>query len=133
MVDAWTSLEIKRYLYMTKRRYRYVYTPELNHSAVYFKSGSLYQCQPEAGYRCGKYMGNKRNMMNSIAIIESLPGSERHYRYFVALTSNVLKVNSAWDHSRLAAAIQKAVLTREKVTVQEDGKPEQIQQAGQSD
>ncbi|VUD62717.1 hypothetical protein TDB9533_03097 [Thalassocella blandensis] len=133
LVDPWSSLEIKRYLYMTKRRYRYVYAPELNKSAVFFKSGSLYQCQPEEGYRCAKYMGNKRNFMNSIAVVESLPGDAKPYRYLVALISNVLKVNSAWDHSRLAAAIHQAVLTREKVIVQDEGSAEQVKKSGESD
>ena len=133
LVDDWSSLEMKKYLYMTSRRYRYAYAPELHNSAIFFKSGSLYQCVPEEGYRCAKYAGNKRNHMNSIAIIESLPGSEKYYRYIVALISNVLKVNSAWDHSRLAVAIHHAVLTRESTTVDEKGDQKQIIDSGISD
>ncbi len=49
LVDPWSSLEMKRYLYMTRKRYRYVFAPELRDSAVYFKSGSLYKCTPEPG------------------------------------------------------------------------------------
>ena len=66
---------MKRYLYMTKKRYRYAYAPELANAAIYFKSGSFYQCVEEEGFSCGKYRGNGKNLMNSIAIVES-PGSE---------------------------------------------------------
>ena len=132
LVDTWSSLEMKRYLYMTKRRYRYVYAPELNSAAVYFKSGSLYQCQAEEGFRCRKYMGNKTNRMNSVTLVESPPGAEQPYRYIVALVSNVLKVNSAWDHSRLAAAIHQAVLTRDRVKVQEEVDEKTLEEAGKS-
>jgi hypothetical protein len=130
LVDDWSSLEMKKYFYMTSRRYRYAYPPELHNSAVYFKSGSLYQCVPEEGFRCAKYAGNKRNMMNSIVIIESLPGAEQYYRYIVAMISNVLKVNSAWDHSRLGAAIHAAVLTRNETTVDEKGDMKHIIESG---
>lgn len=132
LVDAWSSLEMKRYLYMTKRRYRYVYAPELAQSAVFFKSGSFYECQKEEGFTCGKYMGNVRNMMNSVVVVESLPGASQYYRYIVAMMSNVLKINSAWDHSRLGAAIHEAVLTRGTVKVREDGDVQMIQDAGKS-
>jgi hypothetical protein len=132
LVDRWSSLEMKRYLYMTKRRYRYVYGPELHQSAVFFKSGSFFQCQPEENFKCGKYMGNKRNLMNSVVTIESLPGSQPAYRYIVAMMSNVLKVNSAWDHSRLGAAIHEAVMTRGAVKVEEDTDEKTIKDAGQS-
>ncbi|MFT7461178.1 MAG: hypothetical protein ACI909_003874 [Planctomycetota bacterium] len=132
LIDAWSSLEMKRYLYMTKRRYRYVYAPELAQSAVFFKSGSLYQCEKEEGFTCGKYMGNVRNMMNSVVVVESLPGAAQYYRYIVALMSNVLKINSAWDHSRLGAAIHEAVLTRGVVKVKEEGDRQNIQDAGKS-
>ncbi len=134
MVDEWSSREMKRYLYMTKKRYRYAYPPELARAAIYFKSGSFYQCKPEEGFRCGKYKGNAQNLMNSIAIVESpadrLPEQKR---YLVALISNVLKVNSAWDHSRLAAAIEQVVQTRKPTTVQEKGTEQQMQDVGRGD
>lgn len=131
LVDEWSSLEMKRYLYTTKRRYRYIFAPELSNSAAFFKSGSLYECQPEENFKCGKYMGNKRNLMNSVAIIESLPGATPRYHYIVAMMSNVLRVNSAWDHSRLGAAIHEAVLTRGAVKVNESGSEQKIRDAGQ--
>jgi hypothetical protein len=130
LVDEWSSLEMKRFLYMTKRRYRYVYAPELHGAAVYFKSGSLYQCVPEENYTCGKYMGNAKNFMNSVAIIEW--HTEEDTRYLVSLMSNVLKSNSAWDHSRLAVAIDTAVRLRQpKVNIKDNGSKEEIQRSGQ--
>ena len=50
LVDVWSSREIKRMLYVTERRIRYASSPALAGAAVYFKSGSLYQCKPEPGY-----------------------------------------------------------------------------------
>ncbi len=136
LVDAWSSLEMKRYLYMTKKRYRYVYAPELTGAAVFFKSGSFYRCVPEEGYRCAKYKGNAENLMNSVAIVENparpAPGQTQK-RYLVALLSNVLRVNSAWDHSRLAAAIDETVRTRQTARVEDAGSEAQIQDSGKGD
>tara|TARA_R110002049_G_scaffold2743_5_gene21179 strand:+ start:69253 stop:70584 length:1332 start_codon:yes stop_codon:yes gene_type:complete len=130
LVDEWSSLEMKRFLYMTKRRYRYVYAPELHNAAVYFKSGSLYQCKPEENYVCGKYMGNAKNYMNSVAIVEW--NNNENTRYLISLMSNVLKINSAWDHSRLAVAIDTAIRLRQgKVDVKESGSKEEILGSGQ--
>lgn len=131
LVDEWSSREMKRFLYMTRPRYRYAYPRELHDSAVYFKSGSFFRCVPEEGYDCRKYMGNKQNLMNSVAIVESpaTPGPEQR-RYLVALTSNVLKLNSAWDHARLAAAIDEAVRTRQPVAVREGGSEDEIRASG---
>ena len=44
-----------------------------------------------------------------------------HRRYIVALMSNVLRKNSAWDHSRLGAAIEEIVLTRRATAVRGEG------------
>jgi len=104
LVDAWSSLQIKRLMYMTQWRIRYASSPALNRAAVYFKSGSLYRCKPEPGYECLKYMGNKLNLMNSVAIVESPAGDPQLY-YLVTLTSNVLKKNSAVDHQTLATRL----------------------------
>jgi hypothetical protein len=105
LVDAWSSLQIKRLLYMTQRRIRYASSPALNSAAVYFKSGSLYRCKPEEGYVCKKYQGNVENLMNSVAIVESPAGEPRMF-YLVALTSNVLKKNSAVEHQTFATRLQ---------------------------
>lgn len=131
LVDPWSSLQIKKYMYLSKRRYRYSYAPELNESAVFFKSGSLYSCQPEEGFRCDKYMGNVRNMMNSVAIVEGYSDAEPHYA--VALMSNVLKFNSAWDHSRIAAAVHETIRTRAIKTLQENASQVEMQEAGKSE
>lgn len=99
--------------------------------AVFFKSGSLYSCRPEPDFRCGKYMGNVRNMLNSVATIEGHAASDPHY--IVALMSNVLKVNSAWDHSRIAAAVHAIVHTRKSQVLKETASDKEISDAGKSD
>jgi hypothetical protein len=108
LVDDFSSLEIKRLLYFTRRRYRYAISPALNNAAVYFKSGSFYRCVEEAGFRCGQYAGNADNVMNSVAIVENpavpAPGQTQRV-YLVALMSNVLRKNSAEDHRDLATEI----------------------------
>jgi len=120
LVDNWSSAQMKSYLYTTSRRYRYVFSDELKPAAVYFKSGSLYSCREEEGFSCGKYMGNAQNLMNSISIVETPAGTaEDQRRYVVALMSDVRKVNSAWDHSRIGAAIDQMVKTRSAAKIQE--------------
>ncbi len=106
LVDDWSSQQIKRLLYMTERRIRYASSPALKPAAVYFKSGSLYSCKKEEGFHCGKYKGNSRNFMNSVAIVES-PGAERDLFYVVIVISNVLRKNSAVDHQTMATKIHK--------------------------
>ncbi len=108
IVDEFSSRELKRLLYVTERRIRYASSPALYNAAVYFKSGSLYQCQPEPGFICRKFHGNKRNLMNSVAIVEAPAGDRRLY-YFVTLTSNVLRKNSAVDHQTLATGIHRLI------------------------
>ncbi|WP_439135376.1 serine hydrolase [Pseudomaricurvus sp.] len=108
LIDEFSSREIKRLLYVTERRIRYASAPSLNKSAVYFKSGSLYSCQKEEGFHCGKYKGNVKNYMNSFAIVES-PAKERKMHYLVMLISNVLRKNSAYDHQALAKEIHKII------------------------
>jgi len=106
LVDEWSSRQLKRLLYMTERRIRYASSPALKDAAVYFKSGSLYKCQPEEGFRCGQYMGNVINYMNSVAIVEQeIDGVRLHYA--VIVISNVLRKNSAVEHQALATAIHR--------------------------
>ena len=131
LVDEWSSLQMKKFMYLTKRRYRYSYAPELGQSAVYFKSGSLYSCQAEEGFRCEKYMGNVRNMMNSVAIVEGETDNKPHY--IVALMSNVLKFNSAWDHSRIAAAVHETIRTQAAQGLKETASATEIREAGKSE
>jgi hypothetical protein len=109
LVDEFSSLEIKRLLYVTERRIRYASSGALRPSAVYFKSGSLYSCQKEEGFVCKKYHGNKRNFMNSTAIIETPAGQDRLF-YTVTVLSNVLRKNSAADHRDLARAVHERLM-----------------------
>ncbi|HEY8156345.1 MAG TPA: serine hydrolase [Myxococcota bacterium] len=108
LVDLFSSLEIKKLLYLTDRRIRYASSPALEGAAVYFKSGSLYSCQPEPGFACGKYKGNVRNYMNSTAIVEV---SERTppLHYIAVVLSNVLRRNSAVEHQTLGTRIHRLV------------------------
>ncbi len=111
-VDQWTSLEIKKLLYFTRRRYRYAASPALNEAAVYFKSGSLYRCRQEEGYQCGQYRGNVENLMHSVAIVESpaVPKPDERQRvYLISMMSNVLKVNSAFEHMTIGTEIERHV------------------------
>jgi hypothetical protein len=103
VIDEWSSLELKRLIYMTEKRIRYASAPRLAKAAVYFKSGSLYRCKKEEGYSCGKYKGNVDNFMNSVATVETEDGRV----YLVALMSNVLKINSAVEHQTLATYIER--------------------------
>jgi hypothetical protein len=74
------------------RRIRYASAPALKDSAVYFKSGSLYSCSEEEVFSCGKYMGNNKNYMNSVAIVES-PAGEHQLHYMASVISNILRKN----------------------------------------
>lgn len=107
LIDAWSSRELKRLLYMTQRRIRYASHPALHESAVYFKSGSYFQCH-DGPRGCKKYMGDKTNRLGSIAIIES-PAENPRLLYLVAVMSNMLKVNSAVAHQTLALRIQRLI------------------------
>jgi hypothetical protein len=107
LIDPWTSRELKRLLYMTQRRIRYASHPALHESAVYFKSGSFFQCH-DGPKGCKKYMGDKTNRLASVAIIES-PAENPRLHYLVAVMSNVLKVNSAVAHQTLALRIQRLI------------------------
>jgi len=111
LVDVFSSREIKRLLYVTERRIRYASSPALRDAAVYFKSGSLYKCEPEPDFKCLKYHGNVINYMNSAAIVEA-PAGERRLHYLVALMTNVLRRNSAVDHQTLATRIHRLIEQR---------------------
>ncbi len=122
---------MKKYMYLTKRRYRYSYAPELNSQAIFFKSGSLYSCRPEEDFKCGKYIGNNQNLMNSVATVEGRQESDP--RYIAVLMSNVLKFNSAWDHSRIAAATHELVRTRKPQALKETASAKEVAESGKSD
>jgi hypothetical protein len=107
LVDPWSSLEMKRLMYFTRRRYRYAASPALREAAVYFKSGSLYRCQEEPGFQCGQYRGNAQNLMHSVAIVESPATGDSQRVYVVSMMSNVLKLNSAGEHAEIATRIER--------------------------
>ncbi len=106
LVDPYSSLEIKRLIYLSEGRIRYAASRDLRRSALYFKSGSWYSCKPEPGFECGKYMGNNFNFLNSVTVVETDgPGPKLHY--VVVLLSNVLRKNSAEIHQNLATEIHR--------------------------
>jgi hypothetical protein len=104
LVDPFSSLEIKKLLYLTDARIRYAAQPALDDSAVYFKSGSLYGCKPERGFECTKFHGNRMNFMNSMVVIESID-RDPPLRYAVVVLSNVLRKNSSEVHQEFAFRI----------------------------
>ena len=108
LVDEFSSLEIKKLLYLTDRRIRYASSPALEGAAVYYKSGSLYSCQPEPGFVCRQYQGNVRNYMNSTAIVE-VSGRRPSLHYITVVLSNVLRRNSAVEHQTLGTRIHRLV------------------------
>jgi hypothetical protein len=108
LVDVFSSREIKRLIYVTERRIRYASSPALTDAAVYFKSGSLFECAQEAGFICRPYAGNVRNYMNSTAIIES-PAVGRRLYYMSTLVTNILRKNSAAEHQALATRLQQLI------------------------
>jgi hypothetical protein len=108
LVDVFSSREVKRLIYVTERRIRYASSPALADAAVYFKSGSLFQCAPERGFTCRPYAGNVKNYMNSAAIIES-PAGQRNLHYLSTLVTNILRKNSAAEHQALATRLQGSI------------------------
>lgn len=116
IVDPWSSLQIKRLLYLTERRIRYASSPALSRAAVYSKSGSLWSCQPEEGFTCKPYHGNHKNYMNSVSIIEEDAATEEgepvRLYYLVVLISNVLRVNSAVTHQTMGTRIHQLIRTQ---------------------
>jgi hypothetical protein len=108
IVDEFSSRELKRLLYVTRHRIRYASSPALADGAVYFKSGSLYSCEPEPDFECKKYHGNVVNMMNSVAIVES-PAEQRRLFYMTVLMSNVLRQNSAVAHQTFATRLHRII------------------------
>lgn len=111
LVDEWSSRTLKRLIYLTERRIRFASAPSLRGAAVYYKSGSLYSCREEEGFRCGAYKGNVKNYMSSLAIIED-DRSTPPIHYAVALVSNVLRENSAVAHQTLAGHIHQLIKAR---------------------
>lgn len=123
LVDRWSSLQLKRLLYVTERRIRYASSPALNNAAVYSKSGSWWGCKEEAGFNCQPYHGNVRNHMNSVTIVEEQTEGICLY-YMVVLISNVLRENSAVTHQTMATRIHQLVRQEHGLPTAEQGQPE---------
>ena len=139
LVDPFSSLEMKRILYSTDRRIRYASAPALADSAVFFKSGSLFDC---GGGDCPKpleYKGTLKNYMNSVIVVET-PDRAVPLRYTVTLLSNVLGRNSAVVHQTMGTRIHRlmeerhpagaAPLVRPEAPVKEDVKAAEGRDSG---
>jgi hypothetical protein len=111
LVDRWSSLELKKLLYLTDSRIRYASSPVLYDWAVYFKSGSFYSCRPEPGFSCEKYAGNRVNYMNSVTMVENVDQKQKVH-YIAAVLSNVLRENSEGVHRAMGERIHALVLAR---------------------
>lgn len=111
LIDPFSSLEMKRLLYLTQPRIRYASCPDLDNAAIYYKSGSLFRCRGTPGEHCSQYHGTLVNLMNSVAIVE-FPAENPRYHYIVALSSNVLRRSSEQEHVRIAAHIQRLIEER---------------------
>ena len=110
VVDANSSLEMKRILYLTDRRIRYAKSTRLDSSAVYYKSGSYYKCDRIKNPNCKDYAGNVYNYMNSVIIVEH----PNNTKYIVCLMTNVLNKNSAGAHMYLASKIDDLITNDNK-------------------
>lgn len=108
LVDPYSSLALKRLVYLSERRIRYASTLALRRAAVYFKSGSWFTCKPEKGFQCDEYKGNVRNFLNSVVAVETQPPA-RKLHYIVVLLSNVLRKDSAEIHRNLATEIHEMI------------------------
>jgi hypothetical protein len=68
VVDEYSSLELKKMLYLTRRRVRYAAADELNPCGVWFKSGSLFICSAQP---CAQYEGDVVNILNGLTEVET--------------------------------------------------------------
>lgn len=123
LVDPWSSLEAKKVFYSTDRRIRYASAPALADSAVYFKSGSWYECGGGECPKALKYKGTSKNYMNSLIIVET-PDRPVPLRYYVTLLSNVLGRNSAVVHQTMATRIHRLLEERHPIENAKLVKPE---------
>lgn len=109
LVDTFSSLELKKLLYLTQSRTRYAAHPLLDESAVFFKSGSFYKCNTKA---CPKNSGNIYNLMNSCVIVESGSGLPGTY-YLLVLSTNQPGHDAVELHRDLAGKIHRLLVARD--------------------
>ncbi len=122
LIDEWSSLKMKKLLYITDKRIRYGSTPVLWDYAIYFKSGSWYGCRPEKGFHCEKYKGNVRNFMNSVTMVESVDQKQKLH-YIAVVLSNVLRKNSSEAHRLLGTQVHQLIESRHPLEG-EEAKPQ---------
>ena len=103
LVDSWTSLEMKRLLYVTDKRVRWAGAAELREAAVFFKSGSLWRCGGRGA--CGEYAGNYWNFLAAVGEVE-MPQRDPALHYIFGAISNVLGRDSISEHDRVGGAVQ---------------------------
>jgi hypothetical protein len=108
IVDEFSSRELKRLLYVTEQRTRYAASPAMYEAAVYYKSGSLYSCTAEHKGACQPFRGDRINIMNSVAIVES-PADAPRYHYLVSLHTNRLRQDAARLHWALATRLHELI------------------------
>jgi hypothetical protein len=108
IVDAFSSRELKRLLYVTEQRTRFAASPALHKAAVYYKSGSWYACGPEREGACPPFRGDRINMMNSVAVVESPANGTLHY-YIVSLHTNRLRRDASLLHRALATRLHQLI------------------------
>ncbi len=106
LVDTFSSLELKKLLYLTQSRTRFAAHPLLDDSAVFFKSGSFYRCNTAS---CPKNNGNIYNLMNSCVIVESTNQSPQTH-YLLVLSSNEPGHDAVELHRDLAGKIHSVLL-----------------------
>ena len=106
LIDPFSSLAIKKLMYVTERRIRYASSSAFVEAAVFFKSGSLYKSNGTPP--CEKYCGTKLNSMNSLAVVEE-PAGTANLHYIASLVSNVLGKNSAVEHQRLGGHLHQLI------------------------
>jgi hypothetical protein len=69
IVDEWSSRELKKMLYLTRRRVRYLYYNTLDPYGAFFKSGSLYRFSEKAERI--QYQGDIVNVLNALIEIDT--------------------------------------------------------------
>jgi len=111
IVDEFSSRELKRLLYVTEQRIRYAASAALYDAAVYYKSGSLYACSETRAGACPPFRGDRINVMNSVAIVESPAGEPRYY-YLVSLQTSLLRKDAARLHRSLATRLHDLIKAR---------------------
>ena len=108
IVDAWSSREIKRLLYVTERRIRYASSPALADAAVYFKSGSLFQCEPGTGLHLPA-VRRQREELHELDRDHRVAAAGPKLYYMSTLVTNILRKNSAVEHQALATRLQQLI------------------------